>query len=108
MFHGVFPSTPDVGEVIILGTGYFASGTVPFPGVTAQVGVQPSDKRKIQWMDIRALYRAHEQTVTLTFEECPVPDSIEPPTGTLNNAAIVKDGFYQVKSSQDIFSDVDE
>lgn len=71
LFHGVFPSMPDVGEILILGTGYFANGPVGFEGGTAQVGVQPADKRSTHWMDIRALYRAHEQTVMLTFEECP-------------------------------------
>jgi hypothetical protein len=32
------------------------------------IGVQPQDGREMDWMDPHALYRAHDQTVELSFE----------------------------------------
>lgn len=34
----------------------------------AQVGLRPDDGRDYDWLDIRALYDAHEQTVELYFQ----------------------------------------
>ncbi|TSC81145.1 MAG: phosphoadenosine phosphosulfate reductase [Parcubacteria group bacterium Gr01-1014_19] len=64
LFHGVFPKTPKVGQKITLGEGslFFEDGGV---------GLHPDDGRGTQWLDICALYKAHEQTVTLCFEELP-------------------------------------
>lgn len=64
LFHGVFPKTPKVGQKITLG-----EGTLFFED--DGVGLQPDDGRDAQWLDMRALYNAHEQTVTLYFEELP-------------------------------------
>lgn len=65
LFHGVFPRIPEVGQVIELGQGdLFRSNN--YVGGTA-VGVRPADGRDTMWMDIRALYDAHEQTVELFF-----------------------------------------
>ncbi len=61
LFHGVYPSTPRVGERITLG-----SGRLFFDG--QRVGLQPDDDRESWWLGIEALYRAHEQTVELYFE----------------------------------------
>jgi len=60
--HGVFPKTPEVGQKITLG-----EGTMFFEGES--VGLRPDDSRSTQWLDMRALYNAHDQTVTLYFEE---------------------------------------
>jgi hypothetical protein len=62
LFRGIYPSTPTVGERITLGTGtlFVDDGCV---------GVRPDDGRESDWLDPRALYRAHAQTVVLTFEE---------------------------------------
>ncbi|MBI2035758.1 MAG: hypothetical protein HYT12_03720 [Candidatus Liptonbacteria bacterium] len=65
LFHGVFPKTPKVGQKITLG-----EGTLFFRNYNA-VGVQPDDGRDTLWLDINGLYKAHEQTVTLYFEELP-------------------------------------
>lgn len=61
LFHGVFPSKPNVGEMILLGEGilFFQDDAV---------GLVPDDGRETLWLDIRALYRLHSQTVTLFFE----------------------------------------
>ena len=62
LFHGVFPETPNMGQKITLG-----EGTVFFEDDS--VGLRPDDGRDTEWLEMRALYNAHEQTVTLCFEE---------------------------------------
>ena len=64
MFRGIGPSTPEVGEEIVLGTGTLF--TQLDSGVPV-IGVEPSDGRENDWMDPRALYRCHSQTVRLEF-----------------------------------------
>jgi len=61
-FHHVFPTKPEVNELIVLCEGmlFFADN---------DVGLLPPDGRETLWLDITALYRAHEQTFTLFFEE---------------------------------------
>lgn len=65
LFHGVFPKIPKTGQEITLGEGTL------FFGNDDTVGLQPDDGRDTLWLDIRALYEAHAQTVTLCFEELP-------------------------------------
>lgn len=62
LVHGVYPSKPSIDDVFVLGEGrlFFRDD---------QVGVLPDDNRKTFWLDIDALYRVHEQTVTLFFDE---------------------------------------
>lgn len=62
LFHGVFPKIPEVGQKVVLG-----EGTLFFQDEL--VGVRPDDGRHTQWLNLRALYQVHEQTVTLFFEE---------------------------------------
>lgn len=67
LFRRVFPRTPEVGQKIVLGTGTLMiernyAGDI-------QVALIPDDGRDDgPWMDVRALYDAHEQTVELDFE----------------------------------------
>jgi hypothetical protein len=74
--RGLYPQTPAVGERIVLGRGRLFCQTVdrdsPHPVIEA-VGLAPEDvdDRDIDWLDPRALYRAHEQTVRLVFEDAP-------------------------------------
>ena len=76
VFRGLRPQTPEVGERIVLGRGRLFCQTVdrdsPHPVIEA-VGLAPEDvdDRDTDWLDPRALYRAHEQTVRLTFEDGP-------------------------------------
>jgi hypothetical protein len=76
VFRGLRPQTPEVGERIVLGRGRLFRQTVdrdsPHPVIEA-VGLAPEDvdDRDTDWLDPRALYRAHEQTVRLTFEDGP-------------------------------------
>ena len=65
LFRGLFPTTPEVGEEIVLGEGYLFYA---HDGDIFTVGLDPRDGRASDWLDPRALYRAHEQTVELWFE----------------------------------------
>lgn len=63
--RGLYPSTPQVGERIVLGTGRFV---VEESDVGWAVGLRPDDGRDWDWLDPRALNRVHDQTVRLVFE----------------------------------------
>jgi hypothetical protein len=63
LFRGFFPSTPQVGEVIRLGSG----AVFVEPGEISTIGLLPDDHRTSDWLDPQALYRAHEQTVRLVL-----------------------------------------
>lgn len=65
--HGISPTTPEVGETIELGSGKFFQ--CKYSSGTVAVGAMPDELRTTLWMDINALYRAHEQTVDLYWEE---------------------------------------
>lgn len=51
---------PDIGERIILGEGTLFIEN-------AHIGVKPSEKREVDWLSPKALYRVHAQTVRLFF-----------------------------------------
>lgn len=67
LFRGIGPRKPEVGQIIVLGKGHFFYESAPEGGV--QVGLRPRDwkTRSNDWLDIRALYDAHEQSVRLIF-----------------------------------------
>lgn len=65
--RGIRPETPEQGEEITLGTGRVFSEAIPGEKALA-IGLRPEgDDRTSDWLDPRALYRAHEQTVRLVF-----------------------------------------
>lgn len=65
-FHGVSPRTPEVGAAITLGDGALVFEDID--GIDWKgVGVRPADGRETLWMDLRALYDCHDQTVELWF-----------------------------------------
>lgn len=66
LFRGFFPQTPAVGERIVLGTGRAFVERAEWGADL--VGLEPDDGRTSDWLDPKALYRCHEQTVRLTFE----------------------------------------
>lgn len=66
LFRGVSPNTPEVGEEITLATGRILQGENADGKPT--IGVEPDDERERDWLDIHALYRAHEQTVRLEVQ----------------------------------------
>lgn len=61
----ITPRMPDVGQSLILGSGQFFREANPRGGVA--VGLKPPDGRVRDWLFIRSLYDAHEQTVELVF-----------------------------------------
>ncbi len=64
--RGLFPITPEVGDRFTLG-----EGTLWFleEDWADQVGLTPFDDRENDWLDPTVLYRVHEQTVRLIFEQ---------------------------------------
>lgn len=69
LFRGIQPRKPEVGQVIKLGSGHLFFELAPEGGT--QVGLRPdnwkTETRPHDWLDPRALYDAHEQTVRLIF-----------------------------------------
>ncbi|WP_027578459.1 hypothetical protein [Bradyrhizobium sp. Ai1a-2] len=65
LFRGVSPRTPEIGQIIVLGSGALFSEPAPEGGL--MVGLRPNDGRSTDWLNIRALYDAHEQSVELNF-----------------------------------------
>jgi 3'-phosphoadenosine 5'-phosphosulfate sulfotransferase (PAPS reductase)/FAD synthetase len=59
------PTTPTVGEEITLGAGTLFTDTDADLDVPKAVGLAPDDHRDTDWLDPRALYRCHNQTVRL-------------------------------------------
>lgn len=67
-FRGLGPGVPPkVGERIVLNE---QPGSLFFDEC-GNVGVEPDDGRRHDWLNPKALYRAHDQTVRLVFEEAP-------------------------------------
>lgn len=67
LFHGVEPQTPERHEDIVLGAGTVAIEAPPEIAPGVQIGLLPDDGRERLWLDLQALYRAHEQLVDLRF-----------------------------------------
>ena len=68
--RGFKPSTPEVGETIMLGEGtLFISTSAGDEGKCTLIGIKPPDNRIQDWLDPQALYRVHMQTVELLFDE---------------------------------------
>ena len=65
----IVPSTPEVGERVILGCGtLFFEEEWYKPKGCYNLGLKPADGREHDWMDPRGLYRLHYQTVEIHFE----------------------------------------
>jgi hypothetical protein len=63
--RGIGPSIPKPGDEIELGVGTLFAEVSDYG--TPTIGVKPGDGRAADWMDPRALYRCHNQTVRLEF-----------------------------------------
>lgn len=61
--HGFMPTKPSIGEVIELGTGTTWFEECDPTHVT--MAFEPTDKRKVCWLDPWGLYRCHAQEVDL-------------------------------------------
>lgn len=65
LFRGVSPRKPEVGQIIVLGSGSLFNVPAYHGGIA--VGLRPDHGREHDWLNIRALYDAHEQLVELYF-----------------------------------------
>jgi len=65
MFRCLYPRTPKVGDILVLGDGLAFSEIQS--GRTA-IGVKPVDGRASDWLNPRALYDVHESYVELYWE----------------------------------------
>jgi hypothetical protein len=68
LFRGIFPSRPDVGEVIDLGQGTLALEACSWDEFPA-IALKPPDGRQHDWYAPHKLYRLHDQTVELMVSE---------------------------------------
>lgn len=65
-FRGLSPETPEIGESITLGTGTLFEE--PAEGqANRAVGLKPEKRRESDWLNPKAMYRCHDQTVELFF-----------------------------------------
>jgi hypothetical protein len=66
-FLQVFPSTPEVGDVVEVGVGILR--LTKHRGGDSQITIEPIDGRADLWLDPHILYRLHDQTVNFYVEE---------------------------------------
>jgi hypothetical protein len=98
--HSIFPTTPEVGEVVEIGVGCIGTESNSWDG-TVNIFLKPEDGREEFWLDPHKLYRLHDQTVEI-YVEC-TSDPCHPPPilnradeSAINNG----DGSYQVKTTR--------
>jgi hypothetical protein len=96
-FLNIMPTTPDVGEDIVVGVGVLDL-ELSFDGVSYDLVLRPNDGREELWIDPRVLYRLHDQTVDLYIKETEEDFSSAPrfdmrPEGVIANG----DSTFQVK-----------
>lgn len=102
-FLELVPSKPSIGDVITVAVGRFAvlEDNTSFNGVT--FGVQPDDGRPVLWMDPKAFFRLHDQTVE--FHAVPVGDDVEDfsPDAEMLKKALVDEKIILDSDSQGTF-----
>ena len=99
-FYRLMPSRPANGEVIDLGVGILDYESYDWDTRLTGIVLRPSDGRLKFWLDVRKLYRLHDQTVELLIEET-ANDFTEPYCPpqfvTEDNAISNGDGTLQTK-----------
>ena len=89
-FLKIYPSSPKVEEIIVLGTGTLSIKSTSF-GIGYAIGLVPKDGREDFWIDPRILYRLHDQTVEIFMTPTAKPDHEKPdiqlyyPNGVISN-----------------------
>ena len=66
IIHGLYPSTPNIGDEIELGEGFLFLEYSKKEDIW-KVGLKPEDDRDTFWLNPKSLYKLHEQTVDLYF-----------------------------------------
>ena len=102
IFLCVYPSTPDVGEVVDFGVGTLSIG--PGYGGQPSIVLQPGDGRQTLWLDPRKLYRLHDQTVDVFVEETE-EDFTAAPKLELGESGVkdTEEGAYQMKTKSQAY-----
>lgn len=96
-FLKIRPTTPEVGEEIDLGVGVFRIGKGWDGQQTFEL--HPGDGRSDLWIDPRKLYRCHDQTVEVYFEE--TEDDFTEPTWEKEILQQEEDGALGVEMEVD-------
>ena len=100
LFHGIKPSTPNVGEVVDLGVGTLQLEDAGFNNLTA-ITLHPKDGRKTFWIDPRRFYRLHDQTVDVFVEATDAEFSPKPNLEAADDSESIDTGDnIQVKGSK--------
>jgi hypothetical protein len=100
MFLNIFPSMPEIGEVIDLGVAVLHL-TISLSG-DREFTLVPNDDRKELWLDPHLLYRLHDQEVRVEFidteKEFTAPPVMNIDT-EMKGAKVTSDGnTFQVKN----------
>lgn len=66
LYRGFMPTTPNVNECIILGSGFLFSETKH--GIVS-IGLKPKINRTSDWLNPLSLYKCHEQDVDIFFNQ---------------------------------------
>lgn len=100
LFHGIFPSTPAVGERVEIGVGVL--DLEPSYEETPDIVLRPNDGRAHLWMDPRKLYRLHDQTVDVFIEETTDDFHPRPDLEAIEQVAACDngDGTFQTKNTK--------
>jgi hypothetical protein len=90
------PTTPTVGEEITLGAGTLFTETDADLDVPNAVGLAADDHRDADWLDPRALYRCHNQTVRLELRIgiTPLDAHATPGRAQLDSPVAESDGAF--------------
>lgn len=70
LVRGLKPSTPELGEIVVLGTGsLFIEHHEVKDDIHDDIGLKPDDDRQNDWLNPKAFYRLHLSKINLFFEE---------------------------------------
>lgn len=97
---GISPVRPQRGDIIEVGVGILDLAPCPWSAGGMAIMLRPTDGRTELWIDPRALYKLHDQTVEVDIEQTdrpdsPVPDLTFAPPGAWSNG----DGSIQVSGA---------
>lgn len=70
IFRKFKPTIPEIGEQVLLGTGFLFSQT---SFNVFSIGLRPTIDRTSDWLIPQALYKCHEQTVDIFFSYENIP-----------------------------------
>lgn len=74
----IFPSKPDIGEIVELGVGPCYLEADGFAPGGFAIGIRPTSDRERFWIDPRKFYRLHDQTVELFVGTTDEPETRDP------------------------------